>query len=283
MFPEPTELLLIGCLTESIWTPRTKSNTSTPKSNSQTFWQREISHVMNGSIFCVCSTSAISVPPIVLKWCRKERKKMQMKEASQQNQSRWWIWSCDTAQGIQTCLPRLHQKARGKPDLKVKYLWARGLSSNQERGDLWWAPAHQTIQNVSLTKRGLLKSGNLMKCWKQERWDPWVGNRSPSTQTSLSSMTMIWTPAPPQHQTFRWSHGHSCTGWMIDCERYWTIRQQMQYKTSTNVLWFGECWCLQHWKHLYSLERITQNIYIPSKIQEKVSQWNRCLTYLKSW
>ena len=27
MFPEPTELLLIGCLMESIWTPRSKSNT----------------------------------------------------------------------------------------------------------------------------------------------------------------------------------------------------------------------------------------------------------------
>ena len=31
MFPEPTELLLIGCLMESIWTPRSKSNTLTPK------------------------------------------------------------------------------------------------------------------------------------------------------------------------------------------------------------------------------------------------------------
>ena len=31
MFPEPTELLLIGHLIESIWIPRSKSNTSTPK------------------------------------------------------------------------------------------------------------------------------------------------------------------------------------------------------------------------------------------------------------
>ena len=31
MFPEPAELLLIGCLIESIWTPRTKSNILTPK------------------------------------------------------------------------------------------------------------------------------------------------------------------------------------------------------------------------------------------------------------
>ena len=37
MFPEPTELLLIGCSIESIWIPKSKSNTSTPKTNSQTF------------------------------------------------------------------------------------------------------------------------------------------------------------------------------------------------------------------------------------------------------
>ena len=54
MFPQPTELLLIGCLIESIWTPKSKSNTLTPKTNSQTYWPREISHVMTGIIFCVC-------------------------------------------------------------------------------------------------------------------------------------------------------------------------------------------------------------------------------------
>ena len=43
MFPEPTELLLIGYSIESIWTPKFKSNTLTPKTNSQTYWPREIS------------------------------------------------------------------------------------------------------------------------------------------------------------------------------------------------------------------------------------------------
>ena len=75
MFPEPTELVLIGYLIESNWTPKSKSNTLTPKTNSQTCWPREISHVMNGSIFCVCLTLAISVLQSVLKWCRKEHKK----------------------------------------------------------------------------------------------------------------------------------------------------------------------------------------------------------------
>ena len=49
---------------------------------------------------------------------------------------------------------------------------------------------HQTTQNGTLTKSGLLKSGNLM-------------NNQPicsvSTQTELSWMTMIWTLTPPQN------------------------------------------------------------------------------------
>ena len=75
----------------------------------------EISHVLNGIIFCVCSTSAISVPPIVLRWCRKERKKMQLKKETQQNRSRWWIWSHDTAWGIRTCLPNTKSESQNAP------------------------------------------------------------------------------------------------------------------------------------------------------------------------
>ena len=41
------------------WDQRSKSNTLTPRTNSQTYWQREISHVMSGTIFCVCLTLAI--------------------------------------------------------------------------------------------------------------------------------------------------------------------------------------------------------------------------------
>ena len=47
--------------------------------------------------------------------------------------------------------------------------------------------------------------------------------------------------------------------------------------------WIWRMFCLQHCKHLYSLGRITQTICIPWQIQEKISYWNRCLTYLKSW
>ena len=47
--------------------PRSKSSVSHPKINSQTFWLDEISHVMNGTTFCVCSTTAFSVLTPALK------------------------------------------------------------------------------------------------------------------------------------------------------------------------------------------------------------------------
>ena len=70
---------------------------------------------------------------------------------------------------------------------------------------------------------------------------------------------------------------------MIECERFKTNAQKMQQKTATNILLFGKCLWLRHCKHLYSWARITQTFGIPSKVQERISQWNRCLTYLKSW
>ena len=48
--PGRTELHLIGCSIELIWTPKSKSNTSTPKINSQASKPKGISHVMSGII-----------------------------------------------------------------------------------------------------------------------------------------------------------------------------------------------------------------------------------------
>ena len=59
-YPEPTELLLIGCLTELVWTSRFKSSMSTPNTNLQTYRQKGISHAMSGTIFSIFLTSVIS-------------------------------------------------------------------------------------------------------------------------------------------------------------------------------------------------------------------------------
>ena len=235
--------------------------------------QRKNSHVMNWIICCICSISVISVPFVVLKRCWKEHKKMQVKKESQQNQSRWRIWSHDTAWGIRTCLLRLHRKARWKTDLKVKYFWARGMSSNQERWDLWCALAHQTTQNGTMTTSGLLKSGTLVKRWQQERGDPWVDNSSPidddmDSDTATESNLSLELPSFLQRENDRLPKilDHYPKDAMQDIDKRF----------------FGERLCLRQWKHLYSCERITQTLCI-AKRQGTISRWNRCWTYLRSW
>ena len=144
MFPEPIELLLIGYLIESIWNPKSKSNTSTPKTNSLTFWPKEVSRVMSRIIFCACLTLAISVLQSVLKWCRKEHQKIQVQTESRQSRNQWWNWSRDAVKGHPSRYLPLHQKARGKPDTKVKLLWVSKLRSTIERRALLCAHSKRT-------------------------------------------------------------------------------------------------------------------------------------------
>ena len=59
-FEEPTELRLIGCLTESVWPRKSESNMLTPEMNSLTCLPKGISHVKSGIIFFVCSTFWVS-------------------------------------------------------------------------------------------------------------------------------------------------------------------------------------------------------------------------------
>ena len=127
-----------------------------------------------------------------------------------------------------------------------------------------------------MTKLGLLKSGNLMNWWMIERRDQLSALKEEQCHSNSSLETT------KQNQICRWDPDHSCTGWMIRCEQDKNNPQWMQQKTVKNILWYGECSCLQHWNQLYSWGRITQTIGIPSRIQ-KISQWNKCSTYLQNW
>ena len=203
MFPEPTELLLIGCSIESIWTPRSKPKYIDTKNQLADILTRNISHVMSGIIFlCLFNISHFSSTNCLEVMSKRTQEDAGEERVTAKSKPMINLVSRYSARDPKYLL-RLHLTAWRKPDLKVKNLWARGMSSNQERGDLWWALVHQNTQNGTLTRSDLLKSGNLVKCWKQERGDLWVCHSSPRTQTSLSSITMIWTLTPPQNRTFR--------------------------------------------------------------------------------
>ena len=63
------------------------------------------------------------------------------------------------------------QKALGKPDMKINFIWPLELSSIIERDDPLWTLSHQAAQHGMLIKLGLLKSGNLMNWLKIEQGD----------------------------------------------------------------------------------------------------------------
>ena len=113
MFPELIGLLFIGCSIELILILRSKSNTSTPKTNSQTFWQRGISHVMNGIICWPCLISAILALLLASQRWQNELNKNQEKDVSQPNHDPWWIWP---KKRLRSCFLQPHQ-TRGGPRL----------------------------------------------------------------------------------------------------------------------------------------------------------------------
>ena len=99
-----------------------KSNMLTPKTNSQTYWLRAISHVMNEIIFSICSISSCSVPQASPKRCRKECNKEHEKRELLHIRSRRWTWSRILRQALRQRRVRVHQVARDseQPVSKVR-------------------------------------------------------------------------------------------------------------------------------------------------------------------
>ena len=161
MYPEPTELLLVGYLTELFWTPRFKSSVSTPNTNLQTYWQKRISHVMSGTIFFICLTSAISAYfaalrisgwPAALKRWRKACKNRKERTGSWQSQSRRRLtWPSLSRQVLRLCRIQLRRKSRGYSKHPVEQI-------GQVQGNL-------TQKNTIKTQRRVLTDGKKMQFW----------------------------------------------------------------------------------------------------------------------
>ena len=204
---------------------------------------------MNGIIFRACSTLAISVLQIVLKWCRKERKKIQVKKESQQSRNRWWMWP---------------QKARGKPDMKVNFLRARELSSIKEQGDLLKTLTHQATQNGNLIKLGLPK-------WK------------------CDELMEVRTGRPvlfAQH-TDRIIVENDNMDSYTEAESEMSRKSRSFLRKVNDQVWKRQYQCSKDAtkdsdKHSVIWKMFTQTLGIPSRIQ-KISQWNRCSTNERNW
>ena len=120
-----------------------------PKTNSQTYWQKEVSHVMNGIIFSICLILAFSALIAALGQCRKEHRKEQEKRGLWQSQSRRWTWPHLSRQVLRLCRIRLRRKAQDAQGTLSKWLVKYRETWEQE--------------NSIKTQRRVLKRGKKMQ------------------------------------------------------------------------------------------------------------------------
>ena len=130
-----------------------------------------------------------------------------------------------------------------------------------------------------LIKLGLLKSGNLMNLWKMERGDPLIAH-SERTNSLLKTMRRILTPK--QNQNCRQDPDHSAQGEWSSAKETKTIfkrcneRQRQTFWNMGNVSVFNNASIYIHG------EELPGKFTFHKKIR-KISQWNRCSTYLRNW
>ena len=132
MFPELTELPLSGCSIELIWTPKSITNTLTPRTNSQTltkgiFTRDEWNHLL--CLFNISHFSSINCIKAMSKRTQEDagEKRVTAKSKPMMN----LVSRC--SERDPNVLASTASESQGTPNLKVR---TRGMSSNQERGDL---------------------------------------------------------------------------------------------------------------------------------------------------
>ena len=133
------------------------------KNNLPTCWPREISHVTNGIIFCVCSILVISVVQFVLKEWQQERKKIQGKKESQRSRGQWWA----SLQGLPQLCHLRRQKALGRIAMKVR---APGYAScrKNDRTEQPVVDCHK--QFIESTYSASYSRWDDDKAWSSQEW-----------------------------------------------------------------------------------------------------------------
>ena len=192
MSPELTELLLIGCSIELIWIPKSKSNTSTPKTNSQTSWERRISHVMNGIICWPCLISAIlALQPASLRW-QNELNKNQEKDVSHPNHDPWWIWPQER---LRSCLLQPHQTRRG-PRMDIK---------NPERS----VPSDDRTVKLVEPSRSDYTQEDYGRSWSSQEWKSGAAEHDRSGKLEEISWDVLPKVDPHREEPLLGRNAHS--------------------------------------------------------------------------
>ena len=181
MFPEPTELLLIGYSIESIRTQKSKSNVLTPQNQladmltKGTFTRDEWNHLL-----CLFHMLAISVLQIVLKWCQKRTQE-------ESGEERVTAKSRPMMRLIERAPAALSSSASEIPG-KTRYESQSPLSMQAEKYDRTGKPVvcrdtnheHHHHRPVESTHSASYSEWNVDKAWFSQDWksDLVMGDRT---------------------------------------------------------------------------------------------------------
>ena len=123
-----------------------------------------------------------------------------------------------------------------------------------------------------------------MNWWKLEQGDLFMNNHpvcSQSTQTNLLLMSKMWTLTPTKNQTCLNYPDYFCTGWMIECVKFKTNRQNMQHNSDKHFVIRGMFISSILQASVFMEKNYSDNLH-SIKIQGGISQRNRCSTYLRN-
>ena len=268
MFPEPTELLLIGCLIESIWTPRSKSNTFADILTKGNLTRDEWNHLV--CLFNINHFSSINNLEVMSKRTQEDAGEERVTAKSKP---------------MMNLVPRYRVR---DPNVLVSTASESPGKTKSESQNVLLSSLN--VQQTCTVRPVLGASSSNYSEWNiDDKWSSqvWKSGEMSGTNTErpvydkfvIDDMDCD-TATESNFSLKSRSFLHRVSDRL---RKMLDNSQKMHCKTSTNVLWFEECLCLRHWKHLYFWERITKTICIPSKIKGKISLKNGCSRYLKSW
>ena len=168
MFPEPTELLLIGCLIESIMDPKIQikyfdnKNQLADTLTKGNFTRDEWNHLL--CLFNISHFSSISSLEAMSERTQEDSGEERVTAKSKPMMNLVSLCSERTPD----VLPSIASEIPGKTRHESQFPLSSRTERITEQGDLLYTHTHQATRNGTLIKLGLLKSGNLMNWWKIE-------------------------------------------------------------------------------------------------------------------
>ena len=233
MLPGPTELLLIGYSIESINLDTKIQVTYIDAKNqlADMLTQGNVTRDEWNHLLCLFNISHFSSTD-----CSEVMSKRTQKDSGEERVTAKSKPMMSLIARAPSTLSSSATESPGKKSYESQSPWVRKLRNLIEQGnpllavtqvtgkatttDSWKARTRQATQNGTMTKLGLLKSGNLMNWWMIERGNPLFALNEEHSNSSLKTTK--------QNQICLQDPDHARIGWMIKCEK-------RQKRSSSNV------------------------------------------------